>query len=116
MHNFQKLEVWNASMELTTEIYNYTKNFPDNEVYGITSQMRRCSISIPSNIAEGSGRKTDKEFVHFLSIANGSSYELQTQIIVSKNIGYISEEVKDSLITKLISVQKMIYTLIQKFS
>lgn len=78
--------------------------------------MRRCSISIPSNIAEGSGRKTDKEFVHFLSIANGSSYELQTQIIVSKNIGYINEEVKDSLTTKLISVQKLIYTLIQKFS
>jgi four helix bundle protein len=103
-------------MELTTEIYNYTKNFPDNEVYGITSQMRRCSISIPSNIAEGSGRKTNKEFVHFLSIANGSSYELQTQIIVSNNIGYINEEVKDSLTTKLISVQKMIYTLIQKFS
>jgi four helix bundle protein len=78
--------------------------------------MRRCSISIPSNIAEGSGRKTNKEFVHFLSIANGSSYELQTQIIVSNNIGYINEEVKDSLTTKLISVQKMIYTLIQKFS
>ena len=116
MHNFQKLEVWKASMELTTEIYNYTKNFPDNEVYGITSQMRRCSISIPSNIAEGSGRKTNKEFVHFLSIANGSSYELQTQIIVSNNIGYINEEVKDSLTTKLFSVQKMIYTLIQKFS
>ena len=116
MHNFQKLEVWKVSMELTTEIYNYTKNFPDNEVYGITSQMRRCSISIPSNIAEGSGRKTNKEFVHFLSIANGSSYELQTQIIVSNNIGYINEEVKDSLTTKLFSVQKMIYTLIQKFS
>lgn len=78
--------------------------------------MRRCSISIPSNIAEGLGRKTNKEFVHFLSIANGSSYELQTQIIVSNNIGYINEEVKDSLTTKLISVQKMIYTLIQKFS
>ncbi len=116
MHNFQKLEVWKVSMELTTEIYNYTKNFPDNEIYGITSQMRRCSISIPSNIAEGSGRKTNKEFVHFLSIANGSSYELQTQIIVSNNIGYINEEIKDSLTTKLFSVQKMIYTLIQKFS
>ncbi len=116
MHNFQKLEVWKVSMELTTEIYNYTKNFPDNEIYGITSQMRRCSISIPSNIAEGSGRKTNKEFVHFLSIANGSSYELQTQIIVSNNIGFINEEIKDSLTTKLFSVQKMIYTLIQKFS
>ena len=116
MHNFQKLEVWKVSMELTTEIYNYTKNFPDNEIYGITSQMRRCSISSPSNIAEGSGRKTNKEFVHFLSIANGSSYELQTQIIVSNNIGYINEEIKDSLTTKLFSVQKMIYTLIQKFS
>ncbi len=116
MHNFQKLEVWKVSMELTTEIYNYTNSFPNNEVFGLTSQMGRCSISIPSNIAEGSGRKTNKEFVHFLSIANGSSYELQTQIIVSNNIGYINEEVKDSLTTKLISVQKMIYTLIQKFS
>lgn len=116
MHNFQKLEVWIVSMELTTEIYNYTKSFPVQEQFGLISQMRRCSISIPSNIAEGAGRKTNKEFVHFLSVANGSAYELQTQIIVSKNIGFINDEEKDILLNSLISVQKMIYTLIQKFS
>ncbi len=116
MHNFQKLDVWNVSMVLTTEIYNATADFPKNEIFGLTSQMRRCSLSIPSNIAEGSGRKTNKDFAHFLSIANGSAFELQTQIMVSKNIGYINEELRDNLLLKLISVQKMIYTLIQKFS
>ena len=115
MHNFQKLEVWQVSMDLTTEIYQSTSKFPQNEVYGLTSQMRRSSISIPSNIAEGSGRRTNKEFVHFLSIANGSSYELQSQIRVSENIGYISEKTMDGLLEKLNSVQKMIYTLIKKF-
>ncbi len=115
MHNFQKLEVWQVSMDLTTEIYHSTSKFPQNEVYGLISQMRRSSTSIPSNIAEGSGRRTNKEFVHFLSIANGSSYELQTQIRLSKNIGYISEKSMDGLLEKLNSVQKMIYTLMKKF-
>lgn len=115
MHNFQKLDVWKVSMELTTEIYNVTSTFPKNELLGITSQMRRSSTSIPSNIAEGAGRRTNKEFVHFLSIANGSAYELQTQIRVCNNIGYITDKIMEGLLDKLISVQKMIYTLINKF-
>ncbi len=116
MHNFKKLEVWTKAIELTTEIYNATSHYPKNEIFGLTSQMRRCSISIPSNIAEGSGRKSDKEFIQFLSIANGSSYELQTQIIVSKNIGYISEEKTEELLKKTTSIQKMLYTIILKYS
>lgn len=76
MHNFQKLDVWKVSMELSTEIHEITKDFPKQEIYGMTSQMRRASVSIPSNIAEGSGRKGNKELIQFLSIANGSAFEL----------------------------------------
>ncbi len=116
MHNFQKLEVWVVSMELSTEIHEITKEFPKQETYGITSQMRRASVSIPSNIAEGSGRKGNKEFTQFLFIANGSAFELYTQIIISKNVGYISNETKENLLNKLTCIQKMLFSLIQKFS
>ncbi len=116
MHNFQKLEVWKVSMELSTEIHEITKDFPKQEVYGLTSQMRRASVSIPSNIAEGSGRKGNKELTQFFSIANGSAFELYTQIIISSNIGYISNEIKEDLLKKLNSIQKMLFSLIQKFS
>jgi four helix bundle protein len=116
MHNFQKLDVWNVSMELSTAIHEVTKDFPKQEIYGMTSQMRRASVSIPSNIAEGSGRKGNKELVQFLFIANGSAFELYTQIILSYNVGYISKETKEELLKKLSSIQKMLYALIQKFS
>ena len=79
MHNFKELKVWQNARVLVKEIYLSTGNFPTEEKYGITSQIRRSAISIPSNIAEGCGRRTDKDFSHFLNIALGSAYELQTQ-------------------------------------
>ncbi len=116
MHNFKKLEVWNASIEFSADVHKITKKFPKHELWGITSQMRRAVVSIPSNISEGCGRTGNKEFVHFLSIANGSSYELYSQIEISFKIGYIEETVKDDLLAKLSSIQKMIYNLIKKFN
>ncbi|MEX1262311.1 MAG: four helix bundle protein [Balneolaceae bacterium] len=92
MHNYKELKVWNKSVNLATDIYKQTKNFPKSEIYGITSQIRRSAISISSNIAEGAGRSGKKEFKHFLNISNGSAFELETQIIISKKLEYISDQ------------------------
>lgn len=86
--NHKELDVWKESIELTKKIYNITKNFPKEELYGLTSQIRRASVSIPSNIAEGSARNSDKEFIQFLYVSLGSLAELETQLIISKEIEY----------------------------
>jgi four helix bundle protein len=83
------LEVWKDSMQLAKEVYLLTKAFPKEELYGITSQIRRASVSIPSNIAEGAARNGDKEFIQFLYISLGSISELETQIILSKDLGFL---------------------------
>ncbi len=116
MHHFQKLEVWGMSMTLSYEIHEATKKFPKNELYGITSQMRRASVSIPSSIAEGSGRKSEKEFLECLYMANGSAYELYTQIILAFKANYIDEDSKNNLLNKLSSILKKLFKLIQKLS
>lgn len=87
-HNFKNLNIWKLSVELTNEIYNLTDNFPKSEIFGLTSQIRRCSVSVASNIAEGSSRSSNKDFNRFLEISLGSLYELQTQIIISANRNY----------------------------
>ncbi len=92
MHDYKKLNVWKESIELITNIYKTTNKFPSTEKFGLISQINRCSVSIASNIAEGAGRNTAGEFRQFLGIAKGSCYELETQLIVSKNLGYISNE------------------------
>ena len=86
MHNFKELEVWNNSMDLATSIYKVTEFFPQEERFGITSQMRRASVSIPSLIAEGAGRNTNKDFANFIGMAIGSCYELETQLILSSRL------------------------------
>lgn len=85
------LKVWQEAMNLVTEIYRLTDSFPKSESYGLTSQIRRAAVSIPSNIAEGAARTGSKEFLHFLSISRGSLSELETQILIAKNIGYINK-------------------------
>ena len=92
------LNVWKKAISLVTLIYKYTANFPKEEVYGLTSQIRRCAVSIPSNIAEGSARTTKKDYAHFLAIALGSIAELETQLIISKNLSYLSEIILNELI------------------
>ena len=109
MHKFKELIVWQKGMNLVKEIYGIARSFPDNELFGITSQMKRSAISIPSNIAEGCGRNTDKELNHFLNIANGSSFELETLVILSFDLGYLEQEEFNFLDSLLDEIQKMIY-------
>ncbi len=93
MHNFKELNVWKLSMQLSKTIFTVTRTFPSEEKFILTSQIMLSAISIPSNIAEGSGRKSDKDFHHFLTISLGSSFELETQIILAQDFNYIDEAV-----------------------
>lgn len=108
MKAFRDLIVWQKSMDFVTEIYNETKSFPDEERFGLTNQLRRASVSIPSNIAEGFGRKSDGDFSRFLSFALGSNYEVQTQLEIAYNIGYLEDKVFKPLILKLEEIDKML--------
>jgi len=108
MNKFKDLKVWQKAIQHVIKIYSETSSFPKEEIYGIISQIRRCSVSIPSNIAEGAGRKTKKDFSHFLDIAKGSSFELETQLIISKELNFINSENFEILIAELDEIQKMI--------
>lgn len=107
-HRFKNIEIWKRSMVFVEQVYSITANFPKHEQFGLTSQINRCAISIPSNIAEGSGRSTDKDFANFLRIALSSSFELETQLILSKNLKYINDEEFNKTVEELIEIQKMI--------
>jgi len=85
------LEAWKLSRKLATDVYTLTKTFPKEEMFGLTAQIRRCAVSIPSNIAEGAARSGSKEFAQFLSIARGSASELETQLLIAADLGYINE-------------------------
>jgi len=106
------LVVWQVSMDLVTEIYEITKSLPSDEKYGLSSQMRRCAISIPSNIAEGAARQSGSEFKRFLFYSLGSCTELETQYILSNRIGYIKED--PELFKKLNYIKSMLSGLIRK--
>lgn len=111
MTNYQKyteLEVWKQARVLASYIYQITASFPVTEQYGIVSQMRRCAVSIPSNIAEGSGRQHEKETLHFLSISRGSLYELETQIYISNDLNFISEDICENCLNKIENLGKLI--------
>ena len=108
MNNFKELKVWQKAMKLVKMIYIQTKTFPKEEQYGLTNQIRRCAVSIPSNIAEGAGRKGDKEFNHFLHISLGSCFEFETQLIISKELDYINQNDFNALESEVIEIQKMI--------
>lgn len=111
MHRFEELKIWQKAMDVTEYCYRATDNFPKEEKYGLTSQLRRSAISIPSNIAEGAGRNTNGEFRQFLGIANGSSYELLTQLYLSKRLNLIKEETVRPIIKEVLEVTKMNYSL-----
>jgi four helix bundle protein len=110
MHNFKELKIWQKSRILVKEIYSITGKLPAKEQYGIISQIQRASISIPSNIAEVSGRSGIKDFIRFLEIALGSSFELETLIIISNDLEYIKDENAKKIIDQIKEVQKMIFS------
>lgn len=113
MRDHKELEVWKESIALVSDIYMVTASFPKEEIYGLTNQLRRAAVSVPSNIAEGAGRQTMKEFVHFLYVAAGSLSELETQIIIAEKLGYQSDI--ESLITRVIGIRKMLHGLIRHY-
>src|SRR5437870_416007 len=90
--SFRDLRVWQEAIQLTAEIYKCTARFPKHEIYGLTQQIRRAAVSVPSNIAEGKGHRSDKEFIHFLFHARGSLLELQTQLVIAEELHYLSKE------------------------
>ncbi|HEY5462174.1 MAG TPA: four helix bundle protein [Hanamia sp.] len=114
MRNFLNLEIWKRSHQLTLKIYKATKNFPKEELFGLTSQMRRSSSSVPTNIAEGCGRNSNAQLANFLQIGTGSCSELQYQIILSKDLSYITEDVFNDLHSDVIDIRKMIFGYCEK--
>lgn len=107
-HNFRELGIWKKSRSLVKEIYIMLREFPREEQFGLTSQMRRCTVSIPSNIAEGCGRGTIPQFMQFLDISKGSSCELETQLYLAYDLGYITKEKMNDINIKLEEIQRMI--------
>lgn len=112
MHNYKELKVWKEAIELTMSIYSLSAQFPSDERFGLTSQIRRASVSVPSNISEGSGRNSDGEFKQFLGIANGSLCELETQLIIARELNFVNDNEKlEVLFDKVDHIQKMIFKL-----
>jgi len=111
MHKFEELKIWQKAMDITEKCYKASENFPKEERYGLTSQLRRSAVSIPSNISEGAGRNTNGEFRQFLGIANGSSYELLTQLYLSTRLNLIKEENVRPIINEVLKVTKMNFSL-----
>lgn len=114
MNNLNDLKVWNKAVELSVEIYSLTGAFPEVEKFGLINQMRRAAVSVASNIAEGAGRNSKKEFKHFLAISYGSSYELLTQLEIAYKLNFCNENSFNNIKTKIIEVQKMNFSLQQK--
>ena len=108
MHNFKKLDIWTRSMDLASEIYSLTNTFPSNERFGLISQMQRSAVSIPSNIAEGSAKSSNKDFSRFLEISIGSSFELETQLILASRLNYVEDGIYNSTQNNINELQKMI--------
>ena len=111
MHRYKELEVWKKSMDLVQTVYGLTGTFPDKEKFGLVSQLNRCAVSIPSNIAEGAGRNSKGEFKQFIGIAVGSLFELETQILIAHRIVYISNESKNLVTSEVESIHKMLFGL-----
>lgn len=108
MNRFKELLVWQKAIDLAVDVYQVTEKLPKEERFGLISQINRCVVSIPSNIAEGAGRNTSKEFNNFLGIAQGSSFELDTQLIISNRLSFISNQEYQNIESQLEHIQNMI--------
>ena len=112
--SFRDLDVWNLSIDLAKDLYQLSNEFPAHELYGLTNQIRRAAVSIPSNIAEGQSRNSPKEFKHFLSIALGSLGELETQLIIANKIDYLNHEELEKWLSRFDIIRKMLKALSSK--
>ena len=112
---YRDLDVWKKARSFVKEVYLVTRNFPKDEMYGLMSQMRRCAVSIPSNIAEGYGRQFKKETIQFLHIARGSLFELETQLFIASDLSYIDEECLEKFLMQLDDCKKLLNGLIKYF-
>lgn len=108
MHRFKELEIWKRSRLFCSQIYALTSKFPESEKFGLTNQLRRASVSIPSNIAEGSSRNSNKDFAQFLQIALGSSYETETQLLIAQDLNFINDSESEKNISELQEIIKMV--------
>jgi four helix bundle protein len=115
MKSYIELDVWKQSRLLVKQVYELTKQFPKEEQYGLSNQMRRCSVSIPSNIAEGHGRNHTKDSLQFFFIARGSLYELETQLYLSNDLGYFPLDVLNEILGKITTCKQMLNGLIRYF-
>ncbi len=113
MRNFREMIIWNLGMEIVKKSYDLTRAFPTDEKYGLKSQIKRAAVSIPSNIAEGASRDSEKEFSHFLQISIGSAFELETQLEIAHNVGFIEKDSLNQILSKLTEEQKMLNSFIQ---
>ena len=113
IHSHKELIVWQKAVDFVERIYRLSRLFPRDEMYGLTSQIRRAVVSIPSNIAEGQGRKTTREFLAFLSIPNGSLKEVETQVIIARRLAYADERQTTPILTAAAEVRRMIKGLIR---
>lgn len=114
MKNFRDLDVWERSHKLTISIYSMTKKFPRDEAYGLTSQMRRCASSVPSNIAEGCGRGSDSDFARFVQIAMGSASELEYQLLLARDLGYLDPHTHDHCEVEATGIKRMLAGLLSR--
>ena len=112
VRNFREYKVWQDAMQLVNDVYQITKHFPVSETFAISNQIQRAVVSIPSNIAEGSGRKTEADFVRFLDIALGSTFEVETQVLIAQSLGYIDANTSNNLVVKIQTIEKELTTLI----
>ena len=113
MSTHKDLIVWKKSIEFVTEVYKITGSFPSEEKFGLVSQLRRASVSIPSNIAEGAARNHDKEFIQFLSVSLGSASEVETQLIICLNLKFFSDEIYNKLNNEIVEIRKMLSGLLK---
>ncbi len=109
----KRLDVWNKAIDLIVDIYKLSETFPRTEVYGLTSQMRRAAVSVASNIAEGAGRQTKKEFINFLHVAQGSLSELDTQLVIATRLEYVPTDIYKEIESKIEAISKMLTGLIK---
>jgi four helix bundle protein len=107
MHNFDKLKIWLKALDIAISVYEVSLLLPNDEKFNLVHQIKKCAVSIPSNIAEGSGRNHNKEFIQFLGIANGSTFELITKLILAKRLNLVKEEIIQPIISKLVEVSNM---------